>query len=165
MKKDIRKKFKGLEELPGYEDFEDFPGMLLWQLQHLWQRQLNSKLDQFGLTHMQYIMLSALEVALSSDFETTQANLAKAVKFDIMMTSNVLRTLEKKELITRTRNPKDIRAILLDITPKGKRLVKKARVAADSFNEEFFSPIGQDLKNFTTDMIKLINNNIEAKKK
>lgn len=163
MKKDIRVRFKKMVEVPMIDDFVDFPGMLVWQLQHLWQRQLNSKLENYKLTHMQFIMLSALEIYLSTGQEATQANFAKAVKFDIMMTSNVLRKLEERQLVTRVRNPNDTRSVLLDITLEGRNLVKKSRKVVDEFNNNFFSVLGEQLSSFSKNMIDLINANSDVK--
>ncbi len=163
MKKDIRNRFKNMSNNPEFKEFEDFPGLLLWQLQHLWQRRLNTTLEPYKITHMQFLMLSALEIYLSTGMEATQANFAKALKFDIMMTSNVLRKLEERKFITRETNPSDTRSMLLDITLEGRTIVKNTRKIVDKFNNEFFGSIGDDLKVFIQSMLGLINSNYEEK--
>jgi len=116
----------------------DFPGYMLWQSAHLWQRKLNTGLKEYNLTHTQFIVLASLAFGIEQGIEPTQANLAKGTQIDPMMTSNILRTLEKNGLITRVKHPVDTRAILLSITDKGYELFSRAYEVAMKLEREFF---------------------------
>src|SRR6185295_17722147 len=77
------------------------PGFLLWQINNKWQSKQRKALKVFGLTHVQFVLLASL-VWASDEVSFTQKQLAEHAKTDVMMTSQVLRTLERKGLIRRT---------------------------------------------------------------
>jgi DNA-binding MarR family transcriptional regulator len=123
-----------------YDYAERSPGFLLWQLAHLWQRQVVSLLKPVGLTHVQFILLSGLkQLAAKRQVSITQVQLADYARTDIMMTSKVLRKLEERGLVERKGHPDDTRARALALTAEGDALLKKAAKLIDAHDEAFFA--------------------------
>jgi DNA-binding MarR family transcriptional regulator len=89
----------------------DSPGFLLWRTTLRWQRVMTGALRPLGLTHVQFVVLASTwwltHVALEAP---TQRRLADQAGTDPMMTSQVLRALEAKNLLTRSADPTDARA-------------------------------------------------------
>ena len=79
-----------------FDNADDSPGFSLWQVSSMWQRQINAGLKPFDLTHAQFVLLASLMWLANEDKPLTQVDLANHAKMDVMMTSNVLRTLEEK---------------------------------------------------------------------
>jgi MarR family len=74
-------------------------GFLLWRATNAWQRAQRVALRPFALTHVQYALLAAL---LNADRKgMSQSEAAAASGVDPMTTSQVLRALEGRELVTR----------------------------------------------------------------
>jgi len=57
-----------------------------------------------------------------------------------MMTSQVLRALEAKGFVVRKPHPDDRRARLLEVTPQGAELARRANAAVEAADAEFFGP-------------------------
>lgn len=121
------------------------PGFLLWRVTNLWQRRLRAALEPLDLTHAQFVVLAGAAWLTREDEPLTQVQLANHAKIDVMMTSQVLRTLENKGLIERTEHPTDSRAKWIRPTAAGYALVKRAVSAADQADHAFFAHAGDDL--------------------
>lgn len=131
------------------------PGFLLWQITNKWQARQRKALKAFGLTHVQFVLLATL-TWVSEKSVTTQKQLATQAKSDVMMTSQIVRTLIKKGLVTRSKSRTDGRAFILHPTHEGRLLVNRAIVAVERVDNEFFSVIGgDDLQNFIKAMQQL----------
>jgi len=133
------------------------PGFLLWQITNKWQAQQRQALAKFDLTHVQFVLLASL-VWATDQATFTQKQLADHAKTDVMMASQVLRTLEKKGLINRTPSRLDARSMTLRPTKKGIILANKAVIAVEAVDKEFFSVLGADLPFFIQAMQQLIPN-------
>jgi MarR family transcriptional regulator, organic hydroperoxide resistance regulator len=116
-------------------------GFQMWRLVGLWQKKLNAALKHSDLTHAQYLMLEAILWISQEHERVTQVDIARAVEIDPMMVSNLVRMLEKKDLIKRKNDKKDTRAKLLELTTKGHYLIKKVMPEVDKFDANFFSSI------------------------
>ncbi len=138
---------------------EDSPGFLLWQVSSMWQRQINAGLKQFGLTHAQFVLLASMAWLVGEDKPLTQVDLASHAKMDAMMTSNVLRTLEKKGLVIRNPHPTDTRAKSLAVTEQGRELAARAVRVVENIDHDFFSKLGADMGNFNRNLLALISEN------
>ncbi|CAG4930354.1 unnamed protein product [Acidithrix sp. C25] len=114
------------------------PGFLLWYTTNRWQASQRAALRPFGLTHVQFVALASL-VWLKNKRVINQRDLASFASIDPMMTSQVLRSLEAKNLIVRSQDPLDKRAWLLSATEAGTELANQAIVAVERCDEEFFS--------------------------
>lgn len=57
------------------------------------------------------------------------------------MVSDVVKLLQQKKLLLKKAHPDDGRAFTLELTTEAKSILKKAVVAVESADEEFFSAI------------------------
>lgn len=132
------------------------PGFLLWQISNKWQAQQRQALKPFNLTHVQFVLLASLTWS-DHDGAMTQKQLAGHAQTDVMMTSQVVRTLERKGLIARWPHPQDRRAMTLRPTQKGIDLVNEAIKAVEAVDHDFFSVLAKDQPIFTQFMQRLIH--------
>ncbi len=147
------------ESIFQFEDSNESPGFLLWQVSSLWQRKINAGLRPFGLTHAQFVLLASLTWFAGNDKPLTQVELANHVKMDVMMVSNVLRKLESKELITRKAHPSDTRAKSIAITEQGHILAAQAVRVVENIDYIFFSKLNADINQFNQKLQALISEN------
>ena len=131
-------------------------GFLLWQATSMWQRELRRELEQHDLTHSQYVLLSGIETLSSGKEPVTQVLISNYTRIDPMTTSTVLRTLQKKGLVSRKDSSKDTRAKTIVLTTKGKSSIAKALKTVEEFDEEFFKPIGNKPKKFHKGLVALL---------
>lgn len=130
------------------------PGLLLWRLSNSWQAKQRAALKQFDLTHVQFVLLASLAYA-ANERELTQKQLAEFARTDVMMTSQVVRTLEQKGLVKRHASEHDGRAFVLVPTAVGLGLVNKAVVLVEAVDKAFFEKAGKDLPNLIEVMHRL----------
>ena len=102
---------------------EESSGFLLWQVTNLWQREIKKALEDYGLTHSQYVLLASIHWLTIHKQEVTQIVLSAHTKIDPMTTSTVLKTLQKKGLIQRQEHLTDTRAKTVGLTDDGKNVL------------------------------------------
>jgi DNA-binding MarR family transcriptional regulator len=73
-----------------------------------------------------------------------------------MTTSQVLRALQKKEFISRKEHTTDTRAKTIEITAAGKKIIKKAVIAVENFDREFFSKLENSQQEFNRNLQSLL---------
>ena len=93
------------------------------------------------------------------DREATQVAIARFAHADVMMTSQVLRNLEEKNLILRLENARDTRAHMIAPTEKGRMLIEKAIRVVEDTDSAFFAILGHNMNEFTEILRKLISSN------
>jgi len=118
------------------------PGFLLWQATNAWQRRIRAVLEPLEVTHVQFVLLASLGWMGRKGESPTQADLARLARTDVMMTSQVLRALEARALVTRTPAPHDARARLLALTDAGRALVARALPLVEAADVAFFAEAG-----------------------
>lgn len=123
------------------------PGLALWRVTHSWQRAVRDALAPFDLTHVQCVLLSTL-TDMRRTAPVTQRELADAAGTEVMMTSQVVRALEKKGLIQRGAHPSDKRAVALTPTAEGAKMAQRANAAVEVADAAYFGPLGQDAQHF-----------------
>ncbi|MHB8560946.1 MAG: MarR family winged helix-turn-helix transcriptional regulator [Thermoplasmataceae archaeon] len=131
-----------------YKKPEDSPGFLLWQVTNSWQRLMRRVLKEIGLTHVQFVLLTAVEWLNNAKIPATQKEVSRFANTDVMMTSQVIRALERKGLIIRAEHPTDTRAYLLQVTSQGHQLDLKALELVEFADENFFKALRSDLAHF-----------------
>lgn len=124
------------------------PGFLLWQVSNAWQRLQREALADLHLTHVQFVLLAGVAWLHEREAPLTQARLAAHARTDVMMTSQVLRTLEAKKLIRRTRDPTDRRAKVLAPTKAGMELARRGMERVERTDAEFFAALGSETDEF-----------------
>jgi MarR family transcriptional regulator, organic hydroperoxide resistance regulator len=135
---------------------EDSSGFLLWQVTNMWQRAIRQALAPYDITHSQFVLLASILWLSESGAPITQIVLSGHTKIDPMTTSIVLRTLQKKQLITRTEHATDTRAKTVCLTPQGRTLAAQAIKIIEEFDRDFFSQLGAALPAFNNSMIALL---------
>jgi MarR family transcriptional regulator, organic hydroperoxide resistance regulator len=125
-----------------FENADESPGFMLWRVSSLWQRQIKTALEPFDLTHTQFVLLAGLSW-LEGQGHITQVQLADHLGMDVMMTSQVLRTLESKGLVERPAHPTDSRAKALKLTHTGLELSAKTVPVVEAADQDFFSRLGK----------------------
>ncbi|CAN5870731.1 MarR family transcriptional regulator [soil metagenome] len=116
-------------------------GFLLWQAGNAWQRKIKSVLDPIGITHVQFLLLDALDHLGGLKHPVSQVTLSRVAGTDVMMTSKVIRLLEKKKLITRKVSKTDARIYLLEMTREGSRVIVKAKDLVGETEEKIFTKL------------------------
>lgn len=118
------------------------PGLLLWRVTLHWQRRITAALRPYGLTHVQFVLLTSTWWLTNEGGEQpSQRRVAEFAGTDVMMTSQVLRTLEGKGLIARHDHPSDARTKIVSVTPAGSALAIKAVRDVEAVDRDLFSPV------------------------
>jgi DNA-binding MarR family transcriptional regulator len=124
-------------------------GYLLWHVVNLWQRRQKEALAPFDLTPVQYLLLAGLSALRASERQpVNQSKLARHCRTDPMMTSQVLRTLERAGLVARRLDTGDGRAVGVTLTEKGLHRQREARPAVADVERGFFAALGPDVPAF-----------------
>lgn len=145
-----------MSEIFQFETPNESTGFLLWKVSNFWQREIKKSLAQFDLTHTQFVLLANIYFLSKTKEDVTQMDISNQVGIDKMLTSNVLKTLIKKELIQREEHKIDTRAKVVSITRLGKSILKKAVKKVEDFDKVFFSKL-ENSNSFNSELIELLN--------
>lgn len=110
---------------------EESPGFLLWHVTLRWQREVAAALKPLELTHVQFVLLASIWWLNTHDQQPSQAILSAHASVDVKMTSQVIRKLEQKGLVTRAVDTADTRARRLVVTAAGAALAPLAIEAVE----------------------------------
>ena len=119
----------------------DASGYLLWQISNLWQRTMNDILAQHSITHVQYLLLATIVWMNKNQIPVNQKSLAYQSQSHKMMTSKVLRSLEKIGMVTRNVNPTDTRFRDIKITEAGLQKFLDVQKVFKKEDSKFFEKI------------------------
>lgn len=134
----------------------DATGFLLWQVHNYWQREIKKCLIDLDLTHTQFVILaSSYWLFLHQDL-VTQTQVAKQSNTDVMMTSNILRTLEKKKFVIRKEHQTDTRAKMVELTETGIDVLARAIKKVETFDRDFFGKL-ENTTNFNSELLQLLD--------
>ncbi|MHB1626878.1 MAG: MarR family winged helix-turn-helix transcriptional regulator [Bacilli bacterium] len=128
----------------GFDMPSDSPGFLLWQVTNTWERKQRAALREVDLTHVQFVLLATLAWLTQEGQDVTQVVLSQFAKTDVMMTSQVLRTLAAKGLLTREQHPVDTRAKVLTVTEAGHGVLERAITLVEQVDRDFFAGLGAE---------------------
>ncbi len=140
-----------------YKTPDESTGFLLWKVTHQWQREIKRVLKKHDLTHTQFVILANVFWLSKGNDSLTQVTIAEHIEINIMMTSNVLRTLEQKKLIVRQAHQIDTRAKIIKTTKLGDKTLKRTVKEVESFDKKFFSKVNK-LNSFNKELLSLLNN-------
>jgi DNA-binding MarR family transcriptional regulator len=119
----------------------DSPGFLLWHATLRWQRGVARALAPLDLTHVQFVLLACTWWLNEQGALPTQVALAAQAGTDIKMTSQVVRSLERKGLIERRVDTADTRARRVRVTKRGAELAPRAIAVVEDVDSEFFADV------------------------
>ena len=137
-----------------YQEPEESTGLLLWKVTSLWQSQIKMKLKKYDLNHTQFVVLASTVWHSHLKKGVTQQQIAQQVNLDKMVTSNTLRSLEKKGLLKRKEHISDTRAKTIHITKKGITLFEKAVKDVETFDISFFGSLKKK-NDFNNELLRL----------
>lgn len=140
---------------------EESTGFLLWQVTNLWQREIKKALEEYNLTHSQFVLLASIHWLTIQKREVTQIVLSSHTKIDPMTTSTVLRALQQRGFIQRQEHATDTRAKTVALTENGKETIKKAVVVVEKFDDDFFSLRGIKSKELNNNLLTLLKNKLK----
>ncbi|MDY7114762.1 MarR family transcriptional regulator [Halomonas sp. SSL-5] len=115
------------------------PGNLLRRCHQISVAIFLRKCEAYNLTQLQYIILCALEEHGSID----QITLGGHTALDRNTVAVVVRKLEERGLVTRSRNPEDRRSMLVTLTDDGRQLRHAADPAVAEVQEEILAPLDE----------------------
>lgn len=102
-------------------------------------------LEEMGLTYPQYLVM----LILWEHSEQTVSELGEKLKLDSGTLTPLLKRLEQKKLVTRTRSAKDERVVKITTTDEGQKLQTKAK--------EIPQQLGQSMHLAEEDLLMLKN--------
>ena len=117
------------------------PGFLLWRATLRWQRAITATLAPFELTHVQFVLLASAWWLNGHGESPNQLAIARHAGTDVKMTSEVLRSLERKGMIARAIDPSDTRAKHVLVTPRGSELAPTVIAAVEQTDAGFFAGV------------------------
>jgi DNA-binding MarR family transcriptional regulator len=117
------------------------PGFLLWHATLRWQRGIAQALAPLDLTHVQFVLLACTWWLNEQGVHPNQVAIAAQAGTDIKMTSQVLRSLERKGLIEREIDSADTRARRVRVTKQGARLAPCAIAIVEEADVRFFADV------------------------
>jgi len=119
----------------------DRTGFLLWHAMLEWRRKLSDALEEVGLTHFQFSLLASASYLNHRGPSPSQAELAEHTGTDMLMTSQVVRKLERERLMRRIADRKDARVKRVVPTAKSESIVCAAIRIVNDLSDEVFGPI------------------------
>ena len=135
---------------------EQSTGLLFWQASTLWRRSVELALHPHGITYVQFVLLEALSHLTRSGEQISQNDLAAFTKRDVTITSQVLRVLEKRNLVTRVTDQNDARARQLAVTEAGLAILETAIQIVETADEQFFKALDDKQQTFIACLQELI---------
>jgi DNA-binding MarR family transcriptional regulator len=83
----------------------------------------------------------AILIAIDGGSHETQGAIADALGYDRGQLVGLLDEVEKRGLIERKRDPNDRRRHLVELTPNGKRTLRRLRAIARQLEDDFLAPL------------------------
>jgi len=118
------------------------PGFLVWRLSMKWRVAVDRAVAPLGLTHAQYSLVASLYGMQRSGLRPSQRHLADRTGLEALYVSKLARALESAGLVERTRDPRDPRAVQLDLTDEGRDVTRQAIKVVHGLLEQLLEPLG-----------------------
>ena len=128
-----------------------------------WRRRVTERLDEVGLTYVQFSLLASVSYLNHHGPAPSQAELAEHTGMDVMMTSQVVRTLERDRLVKRITDKNDARVKRGVLTAKGQNVVSAAIEIVNEVNDDVFGVI-EDLDQFKDSLRLVADRDIDGRR-
>jgi DNA-binding MarR family transcriptional regulator len=120
-------------------------GYTLLHAAQTWRTEATTVLEPHGLTVPQFLVVMALYRQARHEWAPLiQSEVATRLGMDANTTSQIVRGLERRGILQRTKHPKDARARALALTDEGREIARTASADARRFNDTYFSVISAD---------------------
>ena len=123
---------------------ENAVGFVLWRVVNRYVREVDRSLIEAGLdlTHLQFeTLIQAAWLGRSGD-APTQAELARFGGIQPMQVTHMVKTLERKGLVSRSRGADDARAKRVEVTAAGVAALRRAKPAVIDVQRRLFGAAG-----------------------
>ncbi|MFN4852867.1 MAG: MarR family winged helix-turn-helix transcriptional regulator [Bacteroidota bacterium] len=140
-----------------YKTPEASTGFLLWKATQLWQRGVKNALDEYKLTHSQFVTLASILSLREKNEEVTQSMLSSHTRMDAMTVSIVMRTLQRKKLIKRSKHSFDTRAKSIELTAQGEKVCTAAISKVERFDKDFFEMNAKTSRDFNDRLLQMVS--------
>lgn len=131
-------------------------GMQLSRSYYAFKRAAAKRMEAFGLTPEQFSVLSEL----AKQDGVSQKQLALVTERDQTTIGKILDKLGKKELIVRTPDPRDRRAVLLLMTREGRDIVDRLEPELDQLQLEAFRGLSREQIELLKETLETIHRNV-----
>ena len=118
-------------------------GFILWRVTHRYVRELDRALAGLGLTHLQFTVLALAAWMSRSGKSATQVELARFGDIHSMQVSLLLKTLEAKGMVERSRDVSDPRSKRIGITAQGVEALRLAMPIGIEVQRRLFGEAGR----------------------
>ena len=142
-----------------FADSDQSVGLVFWRVSVLWQRKIKEVLNSVGITNTQFVILATVQELSEHGIVATQKEISDFSSVDVMTVSSVLRLLEKNGYIERKPHPKDTRANIIIITPKGVETIHTAIPLVENVDDNFFFQDDEKNQHFLMLLSELKKNN------
>jgi DNA-binding MarR family transcriptional regulator len=138
------------------ERFYSRSGHLIRRLHQISTALFFDEAGSVGLTPVQYAALNMIEEIPNID----QASLSNMIAFDKTTMVKVLDRLVEKELITRVKSSADRRSTLLNVTSRGRKVLKEIQPLLDRNELRILAPLSaKDQQKFMELLTRLVHVN------
>lgn len=135
----MRKKLN-FDEISVHDAPERSLGFLLWHISTSWRSFIEAILKPIDLTHPQFVILATLGWLTRNGARVTQAAVGKLAALDPNTTSQIIKGLEKKDLVKRE-SSSDGRVKNPILTTKGGVVLANAIPAVETTDARFFDTL------------------------
>lgn len=145
-----------ISEISPYRSPEDVLGWLLRLLSALWHRELNAELAAIDLTEMQFVLLIGLGWMTPEGQSVSQKDLGQFCRTSPALTSQVLRSLVRKKLVSIATGTNDTRMRMVQPTKLGEKKLRDAVAILQKTDGDFWKDEAETATRLKTDLLKVI---------
>lgn len=139
-------------------------GFALLKAAQAWRTEANDVLRRHELTVPQFLVTMAVYRQARHHWDPlTQGEVASRLGMDANTTSQIVRALERRGLLTRTPHPDDARSLALTLTPEGMDRARVASASARELNDLFFSAVAPEQLANLGDILESLTTASEAR--
>ncbi|MDR2824878.1 MAG: MarR family winged helix-turn-helix transcriptional regulator [Prevotellaceae bacterium] len=140
-----------------FDDINDNTGFLFWQVSHTWAAAQDKMLKRlFGISQLQYVILSSTHWLDIHGFEVTQSYLSTHTRVEKMTIFKNVCTLQEAGLLERTPHITDARSNLIRLSETGSELLRNAIKEVENMDINFFGMLKRQRKTMNAFLLQII---------
>ena len=137
-------------------------GLLIWKTSNFWQSNLRKILNRFKISLNEYLILQSIKYLLNIKSNVYQNEIADLIGIDISVTSVTLKSLEKKNYITKTID-NDNRKKNIKLVKLGYEIFNKIEPLINEEQKRLFNKLNNETFNFTNSLKLILGKKIRIK--